>query len=64
MNETIFDVKGFGVVVKIKKRKFAKFEDPERCLLNIHFISLRGGHMMMLLLFSGGGVQKSHPQIL
>ena len=42
--------------MKIKKIKLAKVEAPERCLINIHFISFIEGNMVLLLVFFGGGV--------
>lgn len=39
------------MVVKIKKIKLAKVEDPERCLINIHCISLIGENVILLFGF-------------
>ena len=49
MDKTDFDVKEFSVLVKTKEIKLAKFKYHERYLININFISLSVGNIILLL---------------
>lgn len=49
VDKTDFDVREFLLVVKTKEIKLAKFKYHERYLININFIPLSAGNMVLLL---------------